>query len=351
MQQLIPVLFDVPEHFVKVETFVASARATERAVHAISSELFGSSLTIEVVVVAPETGSLRQILKVTVRVAKVTGITLGAAWTVVFSAIQALETDIGKAVVEEFTGKEPSEIAREFAHSVANNTDVSVVNSDDPFIESNQIAEVCDLLGDLVAQMSAVALALPRDDLEKLSLPPDLKFELSDSQAEIFEACLSDDLVKSVTFESSGVPTIPRNEFPERSIRPARPEKTEDPDGEWLTSFENVVVTSPNFAEEEQQSRKWKGRTHDGRALLFTIEDKQFWVKSHKRELQFTENTILTVQMATLIKNKRIKDIKVVRVLKIDDLEIGKPLDKNALSAILGSLAKDSGDQRQGTLF
>lgn len=135
MENLIPIIFDVPEHSVRVETFVASAEATQRVVKAFSNELFGDSLTIEVVVVAPEPGSLRQILKVSIKIAKYTGITIGTAWAVIFSAIQALETDIGKSAIEGFTGQSPSEIAKEVAQKFAINRALDENEDALPFVK------------------------------------------------------------------------------------------------------------------------------------------------------------------------------------------------------------------------
>ena len=84
---------------------------------------------------------------------------------------------------------------------------------------------------------------------------------------------------------------------------------------------------------------------------MFTIDDQEFWSKSHRKELKFTEDTVLTVQMATRLGKGKAKELRAVRILKIDDLEIGLPLDENALSAILGSLARPSADERQGSFF
>lgn len=187
--------------------------------------------------------------------------------------------------------------------------------------------------------------------MDKSTVSPELKFELTDAQADVFEACMNDHLVKSIEFEDSGVPPIPRSDFAFRAVHPTRPEKEAELPGEWAISIETVIVTSPNFAVEEQESRKWKGRTQDGRPLLFTIEDQEFWSMSHRRELKFSENTILAVQLATRVHKSRAKEVRAVRVLKIDDLQIGKPLDENALAAFLGSLAKPPVDERQSTLF
>lgn len=351
MDSLIPIVFNVPEHFVKVETFVASAEATQRVVQAFSHEIFGNGLVVDVVVVAPEPGSLRQILKVSIKIAKYTGLTVGGAWAIIFSAIQALETDIGKAAVEGFTGHSPSEIAKEAAQKISERKTENLISEEAPFVNQSATKEVCELLGEVLSQMSSRALALPREQLDKVEIPPELKFELTDAQADVFEACLSDELVKSIEFEDSGIPEIPRSEFVLRAVRPPSLEKDEEVDGEWAVSVETIVVTSPNFVVEEQQNRKWKGRAHDGTPLLFTIEDQQFWSKSHRRELKFTEDTVLTVQMATRLRKGRAKELRVVRVLKIDDTQIGQPLDENALSAVLGSLARQTSDERQGSLF
>lgn len=351
MDSLIPIVFNVPEHFVRVETFVASAEAAQKVVQAFSRQIFGDRIVVDVVVVAPEPGSLRQILKVSIKIGKYTGYSVGGVWAVIFSIIQALETDVGKAAVEGFTGQSPSEIVKEAAEKIASSKEEELDEEQGPLLQEKATKEVCGLLGEILSQMSSRALALPKEQLYGFELPPELEFELADAQADVFEACLGDDLVKSIEFEDSGVPPIQRSDFALRALRPPRVEKEDDTEGAWAVSFETIVVTSPNFAVEEQENRKWKGRSQDGRPLMFTIDDQEFWSKSHRKELKFTEDTVLTVQMATRLRKGKAKELRAVRILKIDDLEIGLPLDENALSAILGSLARPSADERQGSFF
>ena len=330
---------------------MASAEAAQRVLKALCKELFKTELEIELVIVAPEPGSLRQILKVTISVAKNTGLVAGGAWAIFFTAIQALETDFGKAVIEGLTGKLPAEIAKEYSQSAAERVAQSKNESERERREKEAEKEICLELENILTNLTSESLAAPRSRLEKANINPTLKYELTDAQAEVFEACLSDGLVKSIEFEKSNIPPIPRNEFAMRAIRPSRPEKEIDKINRWVVGLETVVVTSPNFEEEDQEARKWKGRNREGKVILFTVEDKEFWAKFHRKLFRFTESTCLTVQLATRFENDRPKESKVIRVIKIDDQELGESLDENALLAILGELAEKKNQSRQSSLF
>ncbi|MEC9311013.1 MAG: hypothetical protein VYA97_04580, partial [Pseudomonadota bacterium] len=176
-------------------------------------------------------------------------------------------------------------------------------------------------------------------------------FEFSDAQAEMFEECIADPAISSVEVESNDYPPIPRNEFPRRAIRPKRPDPERDDNEEWRMSLETIIVTSPNLEEEDQQARQWKGKTANDKKALFTVEDREFWDRLHRKELSFAENTEIVAQVATRFINGKAKQAKVLRVLKFEGGEIAQPIDENGLKAILGELKSVTTDDGFGHLL
>lgn len=102
-----------------------------------------------------------------------------------------------------------------------------------------------------------------------------------------------------------------------------------------------IRVTSPNFEKEDQNQRKWKGRLDTGAQILFEIIAEDFWLRLKNAEIEFGEATVIKVQLASRLENRRVKDHKVVRVLTIDEVELAAPLADDALNAVLGAYKHD----------
>jgi hypothetical protein len=334
--QELKVLFEVPEHFVSVGAFVASAQSAEKVIATLNNELFAGKFVIELVVAAPQPGSLRQVLKVVVK-----GVTI--TYAIFWSAVQLLETDIAKDVIRELSGESPAEIASRLAKEYKEKREASNSDDEKQGVEKQAIQKLCEEVEGLLSRSSGGALSAERDELEKLPISEAGKYEIFNAQAQLFEKCIEDKSIAALHFEDSEAPPILRNGFPSRAIRPKRPEsKLEDGDP-WNVTVLEIVVTSPNLWESDQDQRRWKGKTTGDKPILFVVDDMDFWTKLHNHEIAFGENDRITAQLATRFASGRTRENRVVRVLKFNQTEIGAELDENALNAILGDLRSQQG--------
>ncbi|MBO9472469.1 hypothetical protein J7413_02865 [Shimia sp. R10_1] len=350
MQEL-KILFDVPDHQVSVSAFVASARAAETAIATLNDELFDGIFDVQLVVAAPQQGSLRQVLKVIVKLGKIGVVVSGTTWAGFWSVVQVLETEIAMGVVEELTGDTPAEIARRIARDYKTKREEAANEKAAKELEQEAIEQLCREVEGILTGTTSGALAASRDVLNRLPMSDEATFKLSDAQSDMFEQCIEDKTISGVTFENSKYEPIPRNQFPERAIRPAKLKDKDEDEKSWRVRNEEIVVTSPNL-DEDDQPRKWKGRTGSNKAILFNVEDREFWRKVHSLEVTFAEDDRMGVQLATRLVNGRPRGNTVLRVISFNGVSMGKPLDDNALTATLGRIETDSeeGDYG-GSLF
>ncbi|MFW8634059.1 hypothetical protein [Cribrihabitans pelagius] len=347
----IQIRFEVPNHYMSVNAFVASAKSAQRALNTLNRELFDDQLDLELVVFAPEPGSVRQILKVVVKGARATAWGVAGTYGILWTVVQGLETDIAKEVVKELTGKLPAQIAADVVSDFRERIEQANTEKEREELEKAATEQACKEIAEVMSQASSSALVVPRERLERLPVSEKTIFELSDAQAEMFEGCIADPAISSVEIENNGHPPIPRHEFPRRAIRPKRPDPERDENEEWRVSLEAITVTSPNLEEEDQQARQWKGKTANDKKALFTVEDREFWDRLHQKELSFSENTEIVAQVATRFLDGRAKQSKVLRVLKFEGREIAQPIDENGLKAILGELKSVTTDDGFGHLL
>ncbi len=337
--QEIRVLFDVPEHHVSVSAFVASAQSAERVIAALNEDVFKETFDLHLVVASPESGSLRQVLKVVVKGAKIAGWTGGGAWAIFFSIVQVLETEIAKDVIDELYGETPAEIASRIAGEYQEKRALAKTEEQSQALEKEAVRKLCQEVEKVFSGASSSALAAPREDLESLPLSESARFEITDAQSRLFEKCIEDSSINALNFENTDAPSIPRNEFPARAIRPRKPEKKPNDDIHWDVTVREITVTSPNLDEDDQLTRRWKGKSDLDKSILFVIDDSEFWSKLHRREVKFGENDKILAQLAIRFVNGRAKENRVLRVIKFNHTEIGRELDENALSSILGDLS------------
>ncbi|SCZ54510.1 hypothetical protein SAMN04488118_102302 [Epibacterium ulvae] len=334
----IRIRFDVPNHYMNVNAFIASAQSTQRTLDALNAELFDGQLDLELVVCAPESGSVRQVLRVVVKGAKFIGVSAIGIYGTFWSAVELLETDIAKDVIKELTGKAPAQIAVEFAREYKERSEHANGAAEQQELEKKAVEIACQHVATVLSEASSSILAAPREKLEQLEISESAKFAFTDAQAELFEKCIDDTSIASIDFEEKDLPPIPRNEFPQRALRPRRPTEEKEDEDEWVVSLDTFLVTSPNLEELDQHIRKWKGKNSADKIRLFTVEDKEFWNMLHRKEISFSENTELVVQVASRFLDGRVKETKVLRVLKFEGMEIAQPIDENGLRAILGEL-------------
>ena len=93
--EVLPIHFDVPEHFIPLRTFVDTASHAEEIVASLNAEWFAGELEYQVVVIPPKSGSF--LIGLGVAVVAITA----ASW-------KFLHSDVGRAFVRGLTGEEPA---------------------------------------------------------------------------------------------------------------------------------------------------------------------------------------------------------------------------------------------------
>lgn len=346
--------FDVEEHYVLLDTFIASAVSTRRAVEAFNQTYFDGKLVFEVVIYPPETGSLKQyvgiFLKGVKKLGKGAAITAGTLWALV----QVLDSETVQDMSVEFLGDKPSEILIEQIKGYQEKFhDVSEENLET--LDQEKVGdlekEAFLLLEEVVSRSVTSALEMPRSDLERIDVPAQLKFELSEAQAALYGQALNDPKIRAIGFSEDNDFPIPRSNFAERAIRPRQIDVDAENEIEWKVTQRRIRVSSPNFDRDDQSARKWKGKDTSGQQLLFEIVDEEFWLKLSLSEFEFSETTELYVQMAAKFEAGRQKENKVIRVLAIDGRSVAEPLSEDALQSILGMFEVEKNSNSDPGLF
>jgi hypothetical protein len=344
--------FDVPEHFVLAETFISTARATDDVLNALNREYFNGKLDCILVVEAPESGSLRAVLKVFVKSPKWILRTSAGVYGLFWSFVQLMETDIMKQVVFDDTGKLPATIASEKYQKLKSRLTEVRSEEDLSVSERRELEVLCFELADGLAVATAGVMYSSPEKLDKLDLSSDAKYHVKRAQSDLFSSLINEQQISGVCFETKEgtFPNVPRNQFVHRAAAPEKPK--DDPDEKWIVQQLPIVVTALAFKKTDAKSGRWRGLTPKNKEIEFTIEDEGFWKLVHSRNASFADGTVLTVQMAARYENDRLKERKVVRVLEFDGNEIAKPLADDALDALLGEwsayIATDDRQQDMG---
>lgn len=321
--------FDVPDHFLKLETFVQTAESAQRVVKALDGTFFGGQLNYELVVLPPKEGTF---------------LTRLAIWVLGVPAAAAafFDTSFGTAYVEGLTGHPPSYWGTAAANAtlkVADELrDLIEDDDDDHADEEAPVSDdeaVCRQTARITVEMTRAILESTPEHLKRVGMEIGELPDALDARADFYLACIEDREVQRVGFTPSNEFPIPRNAFPERAIKPERRELDEAPP-EWVVSTESIYVTSPNWDEEDQNARKWKGKDQARRDCYFVVEDKEFWQLARRKTLHVEVLDNLKVQWAYKLDAGKPKDRRVLRVLELNGEKLAEPLTPDAISAILG---------------
>ncbi len=338
--------FDVEEHHIKLDTFIHTADSARRIIASLDEALFGSSLNYELVVLPPEEGTFLQKLQVIIPI---------AAGLVLF-----LDSDTPAGFIEGLTGKPPSEWAKDlgkFGQQTANlvfeATDVDELEAHLPDINAlaHDHAELlCRMSERMLTAMTRNILERETEQLKSIGMEEGPFLEALDARADFYSACIDDGDVRRVGFTPDDDFPIPRSSFTGRAQKPVRKENEEDPP-EWEVAIESINVTSPNWVEEDQRLRQWKGKDANRRDCYFVIEDAEFWRLVKRKDLQVEVWDSLKVQWAYRVVDGKAKQRRVLRVLEFNGTLLATPLSPGAINAILGSHTSTNGAKAEPTLF
>lgn len=338
--QRLLVHFDVQENYVLLDTFVSSALAAKQAAEAINAHLFEGKLRIELVIYAPEPGSLKQYIRVSVQ-------GLGSIGVFMLGLTQFLDSPSVQQITKEVFGNHATEaIIQEIRELKDRENEVEGVFD----LEAPHSLEEAALLSErVITQTVGASLQVSRDTLARPDFPGRLAYEIGEAQAKLFSAALSDPWVNGIGFSEEEDFPIPRNQFAARAVRPFPPRDDDEVDT-WEVTVQQIRLDSPVF-EKNRPFRKWAGKSLNGAIIFFDMVDEAFWNRLKRREFQFGDGTSLLVQMATRTSGRGPKERKVVRVLRVNDQTVAEQLSDDALGAIIGNFTKLEQERGQKSLF
>jgi len=338
--------FDVDEHYLKLETFIETAESTRKVIEALDATFFQGSLEYELIVLPPEDGSFLSKL---------------ALWVSggVASVFAFLNSDVGSAYVEGLTGKPPAEWAQEIGHDhqerIQSIQESAETKGEEPPDDGETIEPVdedatCRSGARIVVAMTRGVLEKSNDELNKIGMEVGDLPDALDARAEFYTACIENSDVKGVGFSPDDDFPIPRNQFPERAQKPTRKEKPDEPP-EWTVTIEGIYVTSPNWDQEDQKTRQWKGKDSARRDCYFVIEDAEFWRLVKRKDLHVEVLDSLKVQWAFQVVDGRPKTRRALRVLEFNGDKLAEPLTPDAIKALLGDFNTAETPRGQPSLF
>lgn len=329
--------FDVPEHYIKLGTFINSSLQAKLIIENFNQNFFHGNLDYELIVLPPEEGSFLNKLAVYV-------------WGGLASLVAFIETDIGKGYVEGLTGESPQHWARQIGESHSDITKENLAHYKSLQVAPSTGSMNCKFGSKIVVEMTRGVLERDQLSLNKLGMNSGHLQDVMIARSEFYQTCISDSEVKGIGFTAEDSFPIPRSQFPERAVKVARKDDEEDR-VPWIVSVENITVNSPNWDKKDQYFRQWKGKDSSRRDCWFIIDDQDFWFHVIKKDLNVVVLDKLKVQWAYQYENGRTKNRRVIRVLEFNDDKLGDELDENAIKAILGNYDTPKKDENQSSFF
>lgn len=328
--------FDVPGHTLSIETFIQTAISINRVVDALNEDLFQGSLEYELFIAPPEEGTF---------LAKF-GTWVGGGAVALFGFVN---TPVGGAYVEGLTGQPPEYWSQELGEHTGELIKAIDDQSPDPEEPSNGTEvspfsyddHLCKAASALLIEMTEGVLREDPDKLERLPKAGRYLAEATEGRADFFRACLEDRSLGGIGFTRENEFPISRRSFAERMTSISR--RDEESEAPWEVAMERLLVTSPNWDREDRQ-RKWKARDSRSKIRYFTIEDEEFWYRVRTKDVVFAPRDQMTVQWAYRIAEGRLRNFRVLRVVKFNSRTLAAPLNSNALSATLGEFSKQRSD-------
>lgn len=313
--------FDVPGHFMNVETLISVSQATLHLAQSINQTVFDGQLQYQLVILPPESGSV--VWKYGLWVA-------GALWA--FAS-----TDIGAGFVKGITNHEPAYWAEEagklIQHGYTSFThDEITLKGDKDSIEYKAYDEFVSSY--LMCQIMVSFLSRSESDLT-IDAPKSIFSASYEARNEFYEACLADPNVNGLGFTRKNDFPISRRDFVEFLV-PISPKDEALDSGIWDSEIVEISVTSPNW-ERADRTRSWKGRDSHGRERTFRIEDDTFWAMVKRREINADIIDKITVQWIFQLKRGNFRNHKVLRVLEYNGRKVSEPLSDKEISDIIDS--------------
>jgi hypothetical protein len=317
---IIPIHFDVPEHYIPLDTFIETANQTRVVIESLNKQIFDGELQFQLVVFPPEEGSFLTRL----------GVILVAGYGVAWSF---MESDVGKAFIRGLTGHEPSYYSEQAGLQLRDILEVRSIDIETGSIEREHDLALNGLMNDIVVDSTKSFLTTDERALRIVGITPQKFHDAYEARNHFYQALAADPEIQGVGFDETPDFPIKRKDFARLQV-PLSPKEASAPDIDWEVELVALKVTSPNW-DMNDDKRPWKGKDDSNRDRFFRIDDLQFWNFVHSRRLD--PQIVDTIQAQVAFPKGQRRHSRVLRVLKFNDVVLGEPLDDNALSAVLGS--------------
>lgn len=339
--EVLPIHFNVPEHYIPLKTFVETASHAEEIVASLNADWFSGELKYEVVVVPPKPGTFLIGLGIAVAAVSV------ATW-------QFLHSEVGKAFVRGLTGSEPAQWAEKAGEQIRSRlrSKTAVETSKPPLAgEEEPISQGDDEASEVQRSSTSTILVestksiLIKDvsELRRIGLDPQRFRDSFEARNDFYQACWDEKELRAIGFDESDVFPIDRKDFARLQV-PLAP-REEAPSSEPTTVEVTVVtVTSPNW-DRGDPSRNWRGKDAGGRYRFFKVSDEGFWSLASADQLNLRGLDTMKVQWAFEGRGRQAKNFRVLRVLEYNGDTLADPLSADAIEAMIGPHSSVSGGQ------
>ncbi len=323
LMEIIPIHFDVSDHYLPLHEFIETARTTKEIIDALNDEFFDGRFKYELIVLPPEKGSFKS--RLGIKPITAVGI-LALAWA-------GLESDIGKGYIKGLTGHEPSYWAEKLGESHKE------AITHDEIEEQETVSVHCATV--ILSESTKGFLQKNYNQLRQAGITKKHFREAYEAKNEFYEACYRLPAIKGVGFSDTEDFPIKRNDFP--GLIEDIPQKTEEDDErDWTVEIRYIKVTSPNWERTDSQ-RTWRGKYRQNdqdKFAVFHVEDDLFWGMVEKSKIVSTGVDTLKVQWAFVEEHGRRKFTHVLRVLEYNGAKMSKPMNNEELSEKLHGFSK-----------
>lgn len=308
--------FDTPTHAIRLDTFFETSINAVKIAQSFMHEFLTADAHLEYYFLPPENGGWKT---------KV-GIVLAGSWAFV-------NASVGSNFIEGLTGKTPQIYAHEFGEKIRES--ISVHRTDALELEYGS---------QIVVDVTQKLIELDDEQLCEIQITPHEYPEIYFNRASFFESCIKDSDIRAVGFSNKHEFSVQRSQFPERADVSFKAEalmtRKEIPPVRSIHT-KRILVTSPNWARQDQNRRKWKGKDIDShRDILFTVDDSDFWQVIEEKRFQFGSTDVYKVE----ILEESSKDVSrlrpqysVLRVLEVNDTKFSEPTSQEERESYLKS--------------
>jgi hypothetical protein len=323
---ILPIHFDVPGHYLSLETFTSTTAQTKAIIDGLNKEFYSGKLEYQLYILPPEEGSFKSKIGIAITVG-------GIIWA--FAA-----TDPGKGFIRGLTRHEPEYWAEQAGVYVREKIE-NLRSGDTAPVPPLPPDKMSKVESRILVETTKSFLQKDQSELNRIGVTPQKFYDAYEARNEFYQACLGSPDVRAIGFDETDRFPIKRKDFA-RLLVALGAREDEHQIVPWNVEIATLRVTSPNWDENDTQ-RPWKARDIKNKDRYFRIDDQQFWSFVHAKKIDPHIIDAIKVQWAFHRTGNQRRNFRVLRVLEYNDQALAEPLDDNALNAVLGSFDQDIG--------